>query len=29
VLKKVTDAVMAELTVLVDDLRARYPKRWT
>ncbi len=28
VLRKVTDAVMAELTVLVDDLRARYPKRW-
>ncbi|MGH2739432.1 MAG: lysophospholipid acyltransferase family protein [Actinomycetota bacterium] len=24
----VTDAVMAELSFLVDDLRARYPKKW-
>ena len=29
VLRKVTDHVMGELSVLVDDLRARYPKRWT
>jgi 1-acyl-sn-glycerol-3-phosphate acyltransferase len=28
VLRKVTDAVMSELSVLVDDLRARYPKEW-
>ena len=28
-LRTVTDQVMAELTVLVDDLRARYPKRWS
>jgi 1-acyl-sn-glycerol-3-phosphate acyltransferase len=27
-LREVTDHVMAELTVLVDDLRARYPKKW-
>ena len=27
--RSVTDQVMAELTVLVDDLRARYPKRWS
>lgn len=27
VLRKVTDAVMAELALLVDDLRARYPRR--
>jgi 1-acyl-sn-glycerol-3-phosphate acyltransferase len=27
-LRAVTDAVMAELTVLVDDMRARYSKRW-
>jgi 1-acyl-sn-glycerol-3-phosphate acyltransferase len=27
--RHVTDQVMAELTVLVDDLRARYPKRWS
>jgi 1-acyl-sn-glycerol-3-phosphate acyltransferase len=27
-LRAVTDAVTAELTVLVDDMRARYPKRW-
>jgi 1-acyl-sn-glycerol-3-phosphate acyltransferase len=26
--RAVTDAVMAELTVLVDDMRARYPKEW-
>jgi 1-acyl-sn-glycerol-3-phosphate acyltransferase len=26
-LRKVTDAVMAELALLVDDLRARYPRR--
>lgn len=28
VLREVTDQVMAELSLLVDDLRARYPKRW-
>lgn len=27
VLRKVTDLVMGELSLLVDDLRARYPKR--
>lgn len=27
-LRAVTDHVMAELSLLVDDLRARYPKRW-
>jgi len=27
-LRKVTDTVMDELTRLVADLRARYPKRW-
>jgi 1-acyl-sn-glycerol-3-phosphate acyltransferase len=27
-LRKVTDAIMDELTRLVNDLRARYPKRW-
>jgi 1-acyl-sn-glycerol-3-phosphate acyltransferase len=27
-LRDVTDQVMAELTVIVDDLRARYPKKW-
>jgi 1-acyl-sn-glycerol-3-phosphate acyltransferase len=27
-IRAVTDEVMAQLTVLVDDLRARYPKRW-
>lgn len=27
-LRKITDMVMAELTRLVTDLRARYPKRW-
>ncbi len=27
-LREVTDAVMDELTRLVNDLRARYPKRW-
>ncbi len=25
----VTDAVMAEISLLVEDLRARYPKRWS
>ncbi|MGH2723951.1 MAG: lysophospholipid acyltransferase family protein [Actinomycetota bacterium] len=29
VLRKVTDRVMDELGFLVDDLRARYPKRWS
>jgi 1-acyl-sn-glycerol-3-phosphate acyltransferase len=29
VLRKVTDDVMAQLGVLVDDLRSRYPKRWS
>jgi 1-acyl-sn-glycerol-3-phosphate acyltransferase len=28
-LRTVTDAVMAELSRLVADLRSRYPKRWT
>ena len=28
VLREVTDQVMNELSVLVDDMRARYPKRW-
>jgi 1-acyl-sn-glycerol-3-phosphate acyltransferase len=28
VLRRVTDQVMAELSVLVEDLRGRYPKRW-
>jgi 1-acyl-sn-glycerol-3-phosphate acyltransferase len=28
-LRNVTDMVMDELTRLVNDLRARYPKRWT
>ena len=28
-LRKVTDEVMAQLSLLVDDLRARYPKRWS
>jgi 1-acyl-sn-glycerol-3-phosphate acyltransferase len=28
VLRAVTDQVMGELSVLVDDLRARYPKEW-
>lgn len=27
-LRAVTNEVMAQLSVLVDDLRARYPKRW-
>ena len=27
--RQVTDAVMAQLSVLVEDLRARYPKRWS
>jgi 1-acyl-sn-glycerol-3-phosphate acyltransferase len=27
-LRAVTDEVMAQLSVLVDDLRERYPKRW-
>jgi 1-acyl-sn-glycerol-3-phosphate acyltransferase len=29
VLRNVTDHVMGEISVLVDDLRARYPKRWS
>lgn len=29
VLRKVTDQVMNELALLVDDLRARYPKKWS
>ncbi|HVM12588.1 MAG TPA: lysophospholipid acyltransferase family protein [Actinomycetota bacterium] len=29
VLRRVTDEVMSELSVLVDDLRARYPKEWS
>jgi 1-acyl-sn-glycerol-3-phosphate acyltransferase len=29
VLRTVTDHVMGELSLLIDDLRARYPKRWT
>jgi 1-acyl-sn-glycerol-3-phosphate acyltransferase len=28
-LRKVTDAIMAELSRLVADLRSRYPKRWS
>ena len=28
VLRTVTDEVMAQLSVLVDELRERYPKRW-
>ena len=28
-LREVTDEVMAQLSLLVDDLRERYPKRWT
>jgi 1-acyl-sn-glycerol-3-phosphate acyltransferase len=28
VLREITDQVMAELSLLVDDLRARHPKRW-
>lgn len=27
--RTVTDAVMAELSMLVEDLRGRYPKRWS
>lgn len=27
-LRRVTDEVMAQLSLLVDDLRSRYPKRW-
>ena len=27
VLRKITDAVMSEVALLVDDLRARYPGR--
>ncbi|HEY1331272.1 MAG TPA: lysophospholipid acyltransferase family protein [Actinomycetota bacterium] len=27
-LREVTDAIMGELTVLVTDLRSRYPQRW-
>ena len=29
VLRKVTDLVMGEVSLLVDDLRARYPKKWS
>lgn len=29
VLRRVTDEVMAELSVMVEDLRSRYPKRWS
>ncbi len=29
VLRKVTDQVTSELSLLVDDLRARYPKKWS
>jgi 1-acyl-sn-glycerol-3-phosphate acyltransferase len=29
VLRQVTDEVMAQLSLLVDDLRARYPKQWS
>lgn len=29
VLRKVTDLVMGELSLLVDDVRARYPKKWS
>lgn len=29
ILRKVTDEVMAQLSLLVDDLRGRYPKGWT
>jgi 1-acyl-sn-glycerol-3-phosphate acyltransferase len=29
VVRQVTDQVMAELSLLVEDLRARYPKRWS
>jgi 1-acyl-sn-glycerol-3-phosphate acyltransferase len=28
VLRRVTDGIMGQLSLLVDDLRARYPKRW-
>jgi 1-acyl-sn-glycerol-3-phosphate acyltransferase len=28
-LRQVTDEIMAELSGLVDDLRGRYPKRWS
>ncbi|MGH2662519.1 MAG: lysophospholipid acyltransferase family protein [Actinomycetota bacterium] len=28
-LRKVTDEVMAQLSFLVDDMRARYPKTWS
>lgn len=27
--REVTDAVMAQLSLLVDDMRARYPKQWS
>ncbi len=27
-LRTVTDEIMAQLSLLVDDLRERYPKRW-
>jgi 1-acyl-sn-glycerol-3-phosphate acyltransferase len=29
VLRRVTDEVMAELSLLVEELRSRYPKRWS
>lgn len=29
VLRKVTNLVMGEVSLLVDDLRARYPKKWS
>lgn len=29
VLRKVTDLVMGEVSLLVDDLRARYPRKWS
>lgn len=29
VLRRVTDEAMAELSILVEDLRSRYPKKWS
>ena len=29
VIREVTDEVMAQLSVLVEDMRARYPKKWS
>ena len=29
IFREITDEVMTELSVLVDDLRSRYPKRWS